>query len=597
MSNTSESKKVSAALPLTDWSEIPWIKLERYVWKLQQRIYHAESLGNKRKVRELQRLLMRSKASLLLSIRKVTQINKGKRTAGVDGYKALTPKKRTELYNKISTYNIYAHNPKPTRRTHIPKANGKKLRPLGIPVIIDRVFQNVAKLALEPQWEFHFESTSYGFRPKRSAHDAVASIFIRAHGATKKRWIFEGDFEGCFDNLDHGHILSSISNFPAKKTVKGWLKSGFLDNDTFTMTESGTPQGGIISPLLANIALHGMEEELGIKYKIYGKKNPEIHNISSKSLVRYADDFVVLCETREEAENLYDELVPYLEKRGLKLAEDKTRVTHITEGFDFLGFNFRHYPTNKEKGRPWKLFIRPSTKSQTKYKNKIKTIFEKNKGENVANLIRELNPVIRGTANYWKVSNAKEMFKRYDNYIFWKTLKHLNRLHRNKSSKWRKKRYFKPDIYGQSKDQWLLTDPTRKYQLRRMSWTEVKPHKMIKFKNSPYDKKLEKYYEERDNKQFERDNVGLRQKLAKKQKFECLLCGSQLLKEEELEIHHKIPKYHNGDNKLKNLSLVHISCHTRWHKVFPAKAELPTYIQFKAFRKMLRKTRISERVT
>lgn len=195
--STTESSYVSAATPLTSFDNIPWVRLEKYVRRLQQRIYRAESLGKKREVKTLQRLLMRSKAALLLSIRQVTQINKGKRTAGVDGFKASTPKQRVELYNKIKDYNIYRHNPLPALRKYIPKGKGK-LRPLGIPVMIDRTFQNIVKLALEPQWEYRFESISYGFRPKRSTHDAVDVIFRKIDTKSKKKWTFEGDFKGCF---------------------------------------------------------------------------------------------------------------------------------------------------------------------------------------------------------------------------------------------------------------------------------------------------------------------------------------------------------------------------------------------------------------
>jgi RNA-directed DNA polymerase len=599
MLNTSVQSRVSAALPLTEWNSIPWIKLQRHVRKLQQRIYREESLGNKRKVKELQRLLMRSKSALLLSIKQVTQINKGKRTAGVDGYKALTPQERNKLYKKLITYNVFSHRPKPSRRTYIQKKEKGKLRPLGIPVIIDRVYQNVTKLALEPQWEVHFEPISYGFRPKRSQHDAVESIFLKIKGNTRRKWVFEGDFKGCFDNLNHDFILEQLIDFPAKKLIQKWLKAGFVDNNVFEKTETGTPQGGVISPLLANIALHGMEEELGIEYYTSISKNGN-RSVKKKAekrtlaMVRYADDFLIFCQSREEAESIYHKLVPYLNNRGLELAKEKTRVVHVTEGFDFLGFTFKHYPTKKSKGKSWKLIIKPSRTSQAKFKGKIKEIFERNVGGNVAKLISDLNPVIRGTANYWKTVNSKETFVKIDNYIFWKVVRFLNKLHPHKTAEWKKKRYFKPDIHGISKDTWILTDPVGMYQLTKMAWTPAEPHEMVKLNFSPFNKDLNDYYAKRDIKLFNKDNIASKQKLAKQQKHTCPLCGTSIISGEGLEVHHKTPRVKGGKDTYLNLALVHISCHTLWHKAFPAKGETPTEIQTKAFKKMLRRVQTSK---
>ncbi|MGG0454247.1 group II intron reverse transcriptase/maturase [Priestia megaterium] len=594
MISTSEPLIVSATLPLTDFDSIPWVKLEQYVRKLQQRIYRAESLGHKRKVKSLQRLLMRSRASLLLSIRQVTQINKGKRTAGVDGYKIVSNKERTELFNKMYKYSIFMHNPSPTLRKYIPKCKNNKLRPLGIPTMVDRVYQNVVKLALEPQWEQRFESISYGFRPKRSPHDAVEIIFRKLNARSKKKWIFEGDFRGCFDNLDHQYILKQIEDFPAKDIIQKWLKAGFIDNNVFNMTESGTPQGGIISPVLANIALHGMEAEIGVKYRFTRRKTGKIQNeiVDTKTVVRYADDFVILCETKREAMSMYEKLKPYLEKRGLELAPEKTKVSHISEGFDFLGFNFRQYPVNKIKGQLWKMLIRPNKKSISKMIEKIRECFKKKQGSNVVNLIKDLNPIIRGYANYWNTVTSKKIFSKMDSYI-WKKVKHfLKRLHPNKPWKWINTVYFHADIRGQSKNKWLLTSQDKKYQLIRMNWTPIIRHVPVTYRNSPFDHNLVEYYQSRDIKKFKNDNIALRQKLAKTQKHKCPLCQTSILTEEGLEIHHKNPKFHGGTNEYRNLTLVHTTCHILWHRTFPAKGTVPNGKQTKAFSKMLRKRKI-----
>ena len=421
---------------------------------------------------------------------------------------------------------------KAVRRTYIKKKNGK-LRPLGIPIIKDRIYQNIVKNAPEPHREARFEPNSYGFRPKRSTHDAIANLYTKLNSRTTRKWIFEGDFKGCFDNLSHEHILNKVSRFPNKQLIENRLKAGYVDNDTFRETDKGTPQGGVISPSLANTALHGPEKEIGVEYQ-YTKDGYKLKR-NSTGTVRCADDFVIICHTQEQAESMYEKLQDCLDKRRLTSALDKTKVTHIESGFDFLGFNIRQC---KEK-----LPVKPSKAGVKKAKEAIKDVFAQKRGRSAKELTAEPTPIIKRSGNYWQHAVSKEIYSTIDNYVWKKTVKFLNQLHPTKTWDWKKERYFKPDRNGISKDNRILTNPkNHKTQLMKMSWIPIERHVMVKFDNSPDNPELKQYFEQRDEKQFKANNVLHRQKIAKAQNHKCRICGQSLIGEEGLEMNHIVPQ-------------------------------------------------------
>ena len=310
-------RKASRPLRLRRWQDIDWCQTTKAVKDLRQQIYRASQSGDHKKLRSMQRLMLKSRANAEISVRQVTQLNAGRNTPGVDGRVATTPDERTKLIKELLQDQTW--KAQPARRVYIPKANGKT-RPLGIPTIADRCRQAMVKNALEPEWEARFEPLSYGFRPGRSCHDAIGRIFRIARPNSKKCWIVDADIKGAFDNISHDTILEDIKGFPAREIIKQWLKAGIMEKGVFADTDRGTPQGGVISPLLANIALTGCEQAVGVTY---GELNGYTVLKSKRAVVRYADDFVIFTETKAEAETALQEIATWLKSRGLEISEEK----------------------------------------------------------------------------------------------------------------------------------------------------------------------------------------------------------------------------------------------------------------------------------
>lgn len=561
--NKSKARQVT---PMMEWNQIPWHKLERKVFKLQKRIFKASSRGDVKAVRRLQKTLMKSWSARCLSVRKVTQENRGKKTAGVDGQKSLSPYQRLKLTSNLQI----SHKAQPTRRVWIPKPGKKEKRPLGIPTIHDRALQMLVKLALEPEWEAKFEPNSYGFRPGRSCHDAIGAIFSAIH--KKPKFVLDADIAKCFDKINHKALLDKINTYPSlRRQIKAWLKSGVIDNRLFVKTTEGTPQGGTISPLLANIALHGMEqrirEAIPEKSKPFRRKKP--------NLIRYADDLVILHAELEIVQKCQQVLTEWLSDMGLELKPSKTRLAHTLNqlgdeqpGFDFLGFTIRQFPVGKcHSGRNhlgnqlgFKTIIKPSKDSVKRHFERVKNIIKDYKSSQQIGLICKLNPIIRGWSNYYSAVVSKEIFSKLDHLITMTLIAWGRSRHPNKGVKWVIRKYFK----NKGNNPWSFATKEENlhslFHLARYSETPIIRHVKVKGNVSPYDGNLV-YWGIRMGRHPEMPNR--KATLLKSQKGKCNFCGLMFKDGDKLNEDHIIPKYKGGRDTYDNLQLLHKHCHDK----------------------------------
>lgn len=498
------------------WDATEWRKAEKTVRRLRQRIFTASKAGDLKQVRNLQKLMLRSRSNAVMSVRRVTEVNAGRSTAGVDGQVVTTATEKVGMARWLQK-DSQAWGAMPVKRVYIPKANGKR-RPLGIPVVADRALQALAVNALEPEWEARFERKSYGFRPGRGCHDAIEAIFATAKGRAPTRpWVLDADLVAAFDRIDHDHLLSSLGTFPARGLVAQWLTAGIMEDGEFTPSTKGSPQGGVISPLLMNVALHGMEQAAGVHYV----KNGGSAGTTRKwcpVLVRYADDLVVFCHTRDGAKQVKDQLATWLAPRGLTFNEEKTRIAHLDEGFDFLGFNVRRYHG--------KLLIKPSAAALQRIRRRLTTEVRSLRGVNAEAVIARLNPIIRGWAAYYRIGVSSEAFHSLDQHVWQLLYSWARHRHGKKSKHWITSRYF-GQFHPTRRDRWVFGDRDTGWFLTRFAWTKIVRHTMVKGAASPDDPSLTEYWEMRRKKK--QTLPGSKLTLLRQQTGRCRRCGSLLL--------------------------------------------------------------------
>jgi RNA-directed DNA polymerase len=527
-----------------EWSTLPWKKIEIKVFKLQRRIYRASCRRQVKLVHKLQRLLVKSWYGRLLAVRRVTQDNRGKRTAGIDGVKSLTPSQRLQMALSLRQF----ARPRPLRRIWIPKPGKTEKRPLSIPVMLDRATQALVKLALEPQWEAKLDPNMYGFRPGRSCQDAIEAIYRTIFRQPK--YVLNVDIRGCFDNISHAAILKKCRapNW-MKKLIKGWLECGVLDNG-FHQTKRGSPQGGVISPLLALIALQGIERHirrLGTgTYPIY--------------VVAYADDMVILARREKDIHRAQAALEKWLHKIGLELNPQKTTRCHTLQGehpgFEFLGFHVRQHPVGKYRAkRGYKTLVTPTASGVKRHVARLNQTIRLHRGATQQMLIDRLNPIIQGWSQYYRSVSSYKTFAKVSSILFWQLMSWANHRHPELNRHQTVSRYWLVNRGGG----WVFTSKDGP-RLRYHRYTRQRLHIKVKGNRSPFDgdwlywgSRLRSYPGVSPLMSF----------LLRTQAGKCKHCGLNFMPDTLIEVHHLDGNHDN--NRRQNLALLHRHCHDQAH--------------------------------
>ena len=545
------------------WHSLDWAEIQASVRKTQLKIAQATGDGNWRRVKRLQRMLTHSFHGRCLAVRRVTE-NRGQKTPGVDGETWGSPQAKLHAVKCLSKKRGY--RPKPLRRIWIPKPGKQEKRPLGIPTMLDRAMQALYLLALEPSIESTSDPKSYGFRPDRSTADAMTELHALLSREVSPQWILEGGIRGFFDNIKHAWLERNV---PMDRSIlRKWLKSGVVDRGRFTATEAGTPQGGIISPCLANATLNGLE--LRLKNHLADRFGSKKAERSKVQVVRYADDFVITAASKELLEN---EVKPWVEQflsvRGVELSQEKTRITHITTGFDFLGWNFRKYVPKSQYRKPT-LLIKPSKKNVSAFYRRVREIITDSGALTQDALIGQLNPVLRGWAQYHSAAVAKQTFSKLDHLIFWRIWRWAKRRHPKKSSAWIRKKYFF-SIGGRN---WVFAHPYKNCKaevayrrLYALVDTAIVRQKRLPGEYHPYDAEQELKWEalRAQRMQHKLRYRGQIRSIFLRQGGKCAQCGYAISSETGWHDHHVVRRVDGGSDSLENRRLLHPNCHALVH--------------------------------
>lgn len=536
------------------WHGINWAGCHRRVRSLQNRIVQAVQAGAWRKVKRLSYLLVNSFSGRALAVKRVTE-NRGKKTAGMDGELWDTPEKKAKGTERIRNWKGY--RPVALKRIYIPKKNGKR-RPLSIPAMEDRARQALWLQALQPIAETQADPNSYGFRPRRQCADAIDQCFKVLRQEASSGWILEGDIEGFFDHIAFSWIEAHIPINP--KVLGQWLRSGFIDQEQWFPSEAGVPQGGIISPVISNQVLDGLEAV------VHGtpreRRDHQVH------FVRWADDFIVTATTREFLEHtVLPRINAFLAERGVRLSPSKTLITPIEQGFDFLGQTLRKHP--RPNGKPAKLQITPSKASLDAVKAKIKTLCRKARGAKPEQLIDKLNPVLRGWANYHRHVICAESFSKLDSFVWRRLYRWAKSRHPNKTGQWIAQRYFSLEK-GRA---WWFTDPhTGKQVIRVQATVKAQRHVKIRGAANPFDRQWKHYFHNRDRQMKWQTSSNSYRAILARQKGRCPVCRQIIEYDDELDLHHGDGNHQN--NVRDNLWLLHPNCHRQIHHAPIANTEL-----------------------